>query len=225
MRMSLSDDAAARIVDYLSELQKAGVDPKQFAAFLRNVTGGGDTVPDGGDDNAPGFGYASRVSTAAFRALSSHGEEMNRAWCEIRQGRYGVGTAMKSWARVTETYVGVLAEAWRGPQLPSPSWLFIAFSKSDESVVMHYSIRVDDVLPAGTLLDSSEFEPVGGSGGVVAATLYADPPKVVASRIEFVLDEDRLRALTDGTTYIAFIVRKGAGAVPPLAVVLIRVTR
>jgi len=223
--MSLSDDAAARIVDYLSELQKAGVDPKQFAAFLRNVTGGGDTVPDGGDDNAPGFRYASRVSTAASRALTSHGEELNRAWSEIRQGRYGIGTAMKSWARLTENYFGVAAEAWRGPsQLPSPSWLLIPLSMGADSTVMHYSMRVDDVLTAGTLLDYSEFEPIGGGGGEITAGLYAAPPTVVASRIDFVLDEHRLRALRNGTTYIGFIARKGGGAASPLGVVLIRVT-
>src|SRR5262245_12801056 len=147
----LSDDAARRVDELFDALDRAGVDPQQFAAFLKNAIGSDAAI--GGDDNVPGFEFLQRVTTATVRALTAHAEELNGAWSEIRRGRFGPGVAMQSWTRVVENYYGIVTEAWRGPSpTAKPAWLVIPYSKS-KPPAPSFSVPVEAVLEKGAQID------------------------------------------------------------------------
>jgi hypothetical protein len=184
----------------------------------RKVTGS--AAGDGGDDNVPGFEYVQRVSTAAFRALSAHGEAMNAAWCQIRRGEFGFAEAARSWSKIVENYFTVVTEAARGPsQLARPAWQVIPYSKKDPR--LNFSVPTEYVLERGAALAYTRFASLTGDG--VGGDIYEDTPKAVGSRVEFRLNRKVMDGLPDNADYIGFIIRKGMGTAPPLVIVMIRV--
>jgi hypothetical protein len=224
--MATGDEAAKALIDYLNDLRSKGEGPKHFAAFSRNLTGSDGVNPEvneDGDDNLPGFEYLQRVSTAAFRAVTSHGEELNSAWSEIRRGRYSFDTAMKSWAKLTENYYGVFTEALRGPvELHRPAWLIIPYSKSQGGAPA-FSVRIDGVLKKGTPLEYTKFEGVGATPSAIT-DIYEKPPEAVGSRIHIRLSDTVIKSLPENSDHVGFIFRKGVGNAPPLVIVVLRVT-
>jgi hypothetical protein len=217
-----------RIKAYIDSLEQAGIDPRQFAAIVSQFVGSTQT-PTGGSDNVPGFEYAQRVSTAAFHAVLAHGEEANRAWSEIRRGRFGIGAAMQSWTKVVENYACVVMEGLRFPaQAPQPAWLFIPYSKKKPPTTP-FSLRIDTTREQATPLEFTTFEgraPAGDAGAraTVRNALYTKTPDVAGGRIEFSLDHNKIQKLDDDTEHTAFAFRKGMGAGPPVAVIVLRVT-
>jgi hypothetical protein len=206
--------------DYFDELRRQGVDEKHFAAFVKNLTGS-DDVGEGGDDNFPGFEYIQRVTNAAVRALTSHGEELNKAWPEIRRGRYGPGAAMQAWARLTDSYVGIFTEGLRGPGLSMrPSWLVIPYSiKTPPAPAI--SVRIDGFLEKDATLEYSKFEGLGSA--ISAKNIYDRPPEAAGSRVKFRLNHAAIKNLNIDTDHVGFIFRQGMGTAPPLVIVVLRV--
>jgi hypothetical protein len=225
-QMQSDDD---RIKAYIDSLAQAGIDPRTFAAIVSQFAGSTQT-PTGGSDNVPGFEYVQRVSNAALQAMLAHGEEANRAWSEIRRGRFGIGAAMQSWTKVVENYACVVMEGLRfTAHPPQPAWLFIPYSKGRPTT--QFSIRMDTLREQASDVESTKFESPGPLGsaaaprqGTVTSSLYKKTPKVVDGRIEFSLDPDLVKELENDTMHTALVFRKGRGATPPVAVIVMRVT-
>jgi len=213
---------------YFEQLKQAGIDPRLFAAFVSQFMGSTPPPPTG-SDNVPGFEYVQRVSTAALHAVMAHGEEANRAWSELRRGRFGIGAALQSWTKVVENYAGLVTEGLRfTPHASQPAWLFIPYSKKDPPTTK-FSIRIDttrEPIPSLQFTDFEGLAPVGYTGerSTRRNALYKKPPDVTGGRIEFSLDHDKIKALDDDTEHTAFAFRKGMGAAPPVAVIVVRVT-
>jgi hypothetical protein len=216
----MSNGAASQTLnDYFDELRRQGVDEKHFAAFVKNLTGS--DVGEGGDDNFPGFEYIQRVTNAAVRALTSHGEELNKAWPEIRRGRYGPGAAMQAWARLTESYAGIFTESLRGPgQNMRPAWLVIQYSIT-KPPAPSVSVRIDGFLEKDAVLEYSKFEGLGSATS--AKNIYDRPPEAAGIRVKFRLNHGAVGTLSPGTDHVGFIFRKGMGNAPPLVIVVLRV--
>jgi len=171
-----------------------------------------------GNDTIPGFAYLERVAAAAGRAVTANTRVINDAWADINQRKYGVEAAMHTWARIITNSYGVVTEILRPPgAVPAPAWLVIPYARGGNRF---HGVRVDSVFE-GEQLAATRFEPI--RGGDVVDNLVADSPLVQGSRIEFELDEQAVRSLKAGTSYLGFIVRQGAGAAPPLVVVVVQV--
>jgi hypothetical protein len=215
---------------YFEQLKQAGIDPRLFAAIVSQFMGSTPPPPTG-SDNVPGFEYVQRVSAAALHAVLAHGEEANRAWSELRRGRFGIGAALQSWTKVVENYAGVVTEGLRfTPQPAQPAWLFIPYSKKNPPTTK-FSLRIDTTREPIASLHFTEFEgpaPVRsaapGSGRVKSVLYKKGIPEVVGNRVEFNLDHSQVQQLDDGTQHTAFVYRKGMGAAPPVAVVVVQVT-
>lgn len=217
---------------YFEQLKQAGIDPRLFAAFVSQFMGA--TPSSSTDkDNVPGFEYVQRVSTAALHALLGNGEEANRVWFEMRRGRLGFGALLRSWTKMVENAGGVVTEALRlTPQAVQPAWLFIPYSKTDPPTTK-FAIRLDTTPEPIASLQFTDFEgpaPVGsqaaamGGSGRGKSRLYKKGiPDVVGNRLEFSLDEGKVKELDVNTQHTAFVFRKGMGAAPPVAVVIVQV--
>jgi hypothetical protein len=217
------ENDAARFKDWFDELARAGIDPRQFAAFVSQFIGSTPPSPGAGD-NVPGFEYVQRVSTAAFHAVLAHGEEANRAWSETRRGRFGIGAAMQSWTKVVENYAGVVAEGLRFPaQTSQPGWQFIPYSKKNPPTPP-FSVRTDSTRELRQGLEYTTFAPLVPTGSSTKSVRYSKTPEVVGGRIEFTLDRSQIQTLDSNTDYIGFIYRKGMGAAPPVAIIVVHVT-
>jgi|SRR3954471_15560898 len=198
-------------------LEQEGINAKQFAAFINNFIGA-DPEEVSGDDNVPGFEYLSRVSSAASRAVIAHTKAANNAWSEMRYGRYGIGTAMKSWVRVVENYYGVATEMARMSPARGPVWQVIPYSRANPKTF--YSIRVDEVLQNNDNLVVTPFTALGTGSG--RDDVLIKPPHSTGTRIEFDLDKRTVEYMDNGN-YLGVIFRQGAGATSPLVVLVLRV--
>jgi hypothetical protein len=192
----------------------------ELIARLREVEG----APDQGDasrDNAPGFEYMSRVSMAALRAAEASGEAVNAAWSDIRRGRYDFGKVLKTWAMLTENYYGVFLEALRGPgQSRHPAWKIIPYSLKQPPAPT-FTVSID-----GVVKEELEFTEFFGTGGSHRIFDESDPPTVVGGSVYFRLKNDLIKKkLQPDSDHVAFIFQKAMGSVPPLAIVMLRVTK
>jgi hypothetical protein len=175
-------------------------------------------------DNYPGAAYVDRVAGAIGRAWTSQTKEMNEAWSDIRNGRFGIGRAMQMWARTIETSYDVLVEVAEGPaSSPRPAWLVIPYNpdKPEENRASEYvyKVKVEGPSEPSGRLDYSKFIGVAEN----AYDLYVSPPVREGTQLEFRLKEDELKLLQPDTDYISFIFREGQGAAPPLAIIVVRV--
>jgi hypothetical protein len=180
-----------------------------------------DRIPFNTADNFPGFGYAERVATAAVKALTFHGQEANRAFSDMRDGKLGVREAIRSWTRVVDSYAGVFMEIVRNPlQLPSPAWFSIPYSKRNP-VRIHLA-RVDQVVENTTELVPTKFEAIGVPDPPIDDLIERVAP-AGSSRVEINLNRKALDNVQSGRDYVGLILRKGAGSAPPLLVVAVHV--
>jgi hypothetical protein len=231
------EEATQILNEYLRSLKEAGITAERFADYMRNWLGWDDVGGgDPGDDNIPGYQYADRMSTAMSRALRAQAEEFNGAWRQIRQGRYGFGAAMRSWAKLAEGYYDVYLEALRGPsEVPRPSWLVITYNVRNRPANT-FPVRCDGL----DLGDKPELECTNFAGArrpdpnnletvPVAAPkeyIYEGSPQVDGKRILVTFNDqipDRVgrRELQLGD-YVGFIFRKQAGRSMPLVIVTLR---
>jgi hypothetical protein len=178
----------------------------------------------GETQNYPGHGYVARVAAAISHAYSSQTEQMNEAWTDMRNGRWDFGRAMQVWARTIETSYDVFVAAAQVPvRSPSPAWLVVPYyldkPKANRPADWLYHVPVEGQSETG-LLDYSKF-----IGATAAYDLYREPPVRSGTRVEFRLNESELKLLKPDTDYISFVFRKGQGAAPPLAIIVLRVRR
>jgi hypothetical protein len=174
--------------------------------------------------NFPGAAYVDRIAGALGRAWTSQTKEMNEAWSDIRDGRFGIGRAMQMWARTVESSYDVFVEIAQGPaSSPRPAWLVIPYNpdKPEENRAAEYVYKVRVEGPSEPLgrLDYSKFIGVAKN----AYDLYVTPPLREGTQVEFRLKEDALKQLQRDTDYISFIFRQGQGAAPPIAIIVVRV--
>jgi hypothetical protein len=142
---------------------------------------------------------------------------VNDAWQDINQRRYDTGAAMHTWARIVSNAYGVVAEMLRPPGL-TPAWLLVPISL--KNINQYQGVPVDGVIE-GEQLSATRFEPFGGGSAI--EHVVQGSPQVVGTSIEFQLNKATVATLKAGTSYLGFIVRKGAGAAPPLVVVVLQV--
>ena len=186
-----------------------------------NPAGGG--KPSSSVANFPGFNYLARVASAANRAVDAHAELLNDAWSQMRDGTYTPEQALKTWSRVTDNYVGVATEAWRVSNVgPAPSWFLIPYSKKDPK--LNYSVPIDQVLEKTADLDVTSFQSMGAWPSIPPQNMLKDGRvRAAGTRIEFDLNQAAL-AVDVGNSYQAFVFRKGGGAAPPLAAIVVQIT-
>ena len=175
-------------------------------------------------DNYPGADYVARITDAIGRAWTSQTKEMNEAWSDIRNGRFGIGRAMQMWAKTIESSYDVFVEVADGPaSSPRPAWLVIPYNpdKPEENRASEYvyKVKVEGPSEPSGKLDYSKFIGVAKT----AHDLYVTPPLREGTQVEFRLKEDALKLLQRDTDYISFIFRQGQGAAPPLAIIVLRV--
>jgi hypothetical protein len=235
--------------DYLRAVQQYGIDPVQLVELARKIAGdpqrfsdlarkllesdpvatkpddsveGEEEVPAFENANVPGFEYLQRVSSAAGRAVAAQVEQMNNDWSKMRDGDYSFAKAMNSWARIVESYYGVVTEAWRGPaEFPRPAWLIIPYSKSKRRAPT-ISVRVDAIFDKRTSLEYTKFEGLGNAQST--DSMYAQAPEGVGTRVEMRLNHKAIQILQDDTDHVGLIFRKAVGAAPPLLIVVVHVT-
>lgn len=173
--------------------------------------------------NFPGFNYVARVASAANRAMDAHAELLNQAWSQMREGTYTPEEALKTWSRVTDNYVGVVTEAWRVSNVgPTPSWFLIPYSKKDPK--LNYSVPIDQVLEKNADLEVTSFQSMGTWPSITAQTMLKNGQvRGAGTRIEFDLDQGALDVAV-GNSYQAFVFRKGGGAAPPLAAIVVQIS-
>ena len=210
------DNSFRRIAEIL---ESRGIDEHQIAAFIANLSGG-PVPPVALKDNVPGFRYVSRVFEAGYNALANQAERANGAWAEIKQGRWGFGSAMRMWAEAVEEYYGVAVEAAKGPVYAHrPAWLVFPYSKKN-SPTLNDQAELDCRVDEGEL-DYTSFEAFGK--GKASKTLYRTAPQGKGTTVTVQLDKNQVKKLPNGD-YVSFIFPKGAGSQPPLVIVVLRVT-
>jgi hypothetical protein len=211
------EDAFSKVAEVL---ERRGIDENQIAAFIANLAGGS-VPPVELKDNVPGYRYVSRVFEASYNALTNQAEKANGAWAEIKQGRWGFGSAMRMWAEAMEEYYSVAVEVARGPAYAHrPAWLVFPFSKKAAPTLIDQA-ELDCSVDEGEL-DYTSFEAFG-RGKASKKKIYRRAPLARHSTVSVQLDKDEVKDLDNGD-YVSFIFPKGAGSQPPLVIVVLRVS-
>lgn len=217
----------------IPEVTQLGDALKTVANLLPRL-GESEIVSSAKKENPPGLSYAQRVATAWGSAALAMTETYNRSWNEVRAGTYDLGSLMRTWATVYETYSDVAVEALKGPSFRSgPEWLHIQYDKKTRTPDSLSGIATldrkygQDVVPQTT-----PFERLGSIAAKSGApgpdlelfkntTFWTDSLRRDAIRVH--LDKDKVQNL-DAGHYVGFVLVQGVTAAPPLVIVLLRVT-
>jgi hypothetical protein len=149
-------DPCAKLEEILQKLDARGVDSDHISNFFSNMLGG--KLPEDATASYPGFDYGLKVTRAVVKTMETQAKEANRAWGEMRNGRYGLGSAMRTWARSVEAWADIAVEASKGPaHQPTPTWVVFDARQKKETYEREIHIEAD----AGKL-DVTDFWNVAG---------------------------------------------------------------
>lgn len=209
---------------------------KELIDFLRRRSKRDEIRSDPGDDNFPGYRYASRVAGAVYRTYQASTEEINDAWAEARRGRYDFSSAAKTWTTLTEGYWKVFYAALRSPSdVARPAWLVVTYNLNTQPPKI-YPVRIDDLdLEDKPELETTDFfgisRPDRGAthtqpASVAKEYFYDAEPKIQGRGVVFSLNEkipDLIRAdkVRPGE-YMGLVLRKGCWRCPPLVILTLR---
>ncbi len=214
----------------VSELSKA----LRTVADLLPKLGTGDNVSSPTKENPPGLSYAQRVAAAWGSAALAMTETYNRSWNEVRAGTYDLGSLMRTWATVYETYSDVAVEALKGPSFRSgPEWLHIQYDKKTRTPDSLSGIAtLDRKYGQDAVPQKTPFERLGSIAAKSVSPgpdleLFKNTPfwtdSLRRDAIRVLLDKDKVQNL-DAGHYVGFVLVQGVTAAPPLVIVLLRVT-
>lgn len=183
------------------------------------------------DSNFPGFEYLLRVGSSLSTAIMGHGDAVNKAWHDIKEGNYGFREMMKTWAETTEGYFQAVVEASRGPGFPrSAAWIF--FDCQAKPKVLKGSVKLSRAEPDDPYV--TEFASMEGKPGIpatAAACAFADAghSRLNVRLIPDHVDKDGnpifhdLRSRRARGQYMGFVLAKGRTSEAPLVIVMLRV--
>ena len=202
--------------NFIEALQARGIGARDIAATVAGRMGG--ELPPA-TENMPGFEYLNRVGSAGVMALSSQARVLNNVWSEMRKGRYGLGTALRTWAGMVDSYLTVLKEASRLPgTVQAPTWVLFQFEPGEENTQQQLA-RVDRRLIANTQFDHTPF--VSLAGDQPPADVYFDA-RLEGAGVLIELDRKKVSLMTPGV-YMSFIFIKGQGPQTPLVNLVLQV--
>jgi hypothetical protein len=202
--------------NFIDALQARGIGARDIAATVAGRVGG--ELPPA-TENMPGFEYLNRVGSAGVMALSGQAKVLNNVWSEMRKGRYGLATALRTWAGMVDSYLSVLKEASRLPgTVQAPTWVLFQFEPLEKNAQQQL-VRVDRRLIANTQFDHTPF--VALDGAQPAADVYFDA-RLEGPGILIELDREKVSKMNPGV-YMSFIFVKGQGPQTPLVNLVLQV--